>query len=59
MFMFTQASMTYVYYGSLAILLWKCGTQLMSEIKYKPIKEEEDVLIKGKKLNKYQGGRRL
>ena len=51
--------MTYVYYGSLAILLWKCGTQLMSEIKYKPIKEEEDVLIKGKKLNKYQGGRRF
>ena len=29
--------MTYVHYGSLAILMWKCGTQLMSEIKYKLI----------------------
>ena len=34
--------MTYVHYGSLAILMWKCGTQLMSEIKYKPINEEEE-----------------
>ena len=35
--------MSYVYYGSLAILMWKCGTQLMSEIVYKPIHEEEDL----------------
>ena len=39
--------MSYVFYGSLAILMWKCGTQLMSEIQYKPIEEEEDVLVKG------------
>ena len=40
--------MSYVFYGSLAILMWKCGTQLMSEIKYKPIQEEEDILAKAK-----------
>ena len=49
-----QGAMSYVYYGSLAILMWKCGTQLMSEIVYKPIHEEEDVLVKGKKP-KFQG----
>lgn len=48
--------MTYVFYGSLAILLWKCGTQLMSEIKYKPIHEEEELPAQVKKLkNKFQG----
>ena len=53
-----QGSMTYVYYGSLALLLWKCGTQLMSEMKYKPLKEEEDLLLKQakgmKKTGKFQ-----
>ena len=49
--------MTYVHYGSLAILMWKCGTQLMSEIKYKPInEEEEDVRVRAKKG---KGGRRF
>lgn len=52
-----EASMTYVHYGSLAILMWKCGTQLMSEIKYKPInEEEEDVRVRAKKG---KGGRRF
>ena len=47
--------MVYVYYGSLAILLWKCGTQLISEINYKPLKEEaQDPVMKqkNKKLSK-------
>ena len=45
--------MTYVHYGSLA----KCGTQLMSKIKYKPINEEEDdVRVRAKKG---KGGRRF
>ena len=56
--MVCQGSMTYVYYGSLALLLWKCGTQLMSEMKYKPLKEEEDLLLKQakgmKKTGKFQ-----
>ena len=52
-----EASLTYVHYGSLAILMWKCGTQLMSEIKCKPInEEEEDVRVRGKKT---KGGRRF
>ena len=46
--------MTYVFYGSLAILMWKCGTQLMSEIVYKPLQEEEDLLVTKNKLRKNQ-----
>ena len=53
---YVQGAMTYVYYGSLALLMWKCGTQLMSEIKYKPLQEEEDILAKGKKRTNQGGG---
>ena len=48
--------MMYLYYGSLAILVWKCGTQLLSEIQYKSLDEEADVKKKGQNRNgdKYQ-----
>ena len=39
-----------MFYGSLAILIWKCGTQLLREVKYK--KEEEDEISKKAKLTK-------
>ena len=34
--------MVYIFFGSLAILIWKCGTQLLKEVKYKSIVEDED-----------------
>ena len=37
----------YIFYGSIAVLLWKCGTQLISEVQYKPLNEEQDVKKKG------------
>ena len=47
--------MMYVFYGSLALLLWKCGTQLLKEAKYKSLKEDEDLKKKAKtKSSKYQ-----
>ena len=30
-----EGSMLYVMYGSLAMLLWKCGSQLLSEANYR------------------------
>ena len=39
----------YIFYGSLGVLLWKCGTQLLSEVKYKPLNEEDDHKKKGLK----------
>ena len=41
-------AMMYIFYGSLAILLWKCGTQLLKEVRYKTAKEEEEKLRKEK-----------
>ena len=35
-------NMMYVFYGSIAVLLWKCGTQLLTEANYKPLNEESD-----------------
>ena len=40
--------MMYIFYGSLAILVWKCGTQLLKEVRYKTAKEEEEKLRKEK-----------
>ena len=53
--LYFQRSMTYVFYGSLAILMWKCGTQLMSEIVYKPLHEEEDLMTKTKLRKNHPG----
>ena len=39
--------MLYIFYGSVAILVWKCGTQLVSEVEYKPLSEETDVKKRG------------
>ena len=39
--------MLYIFYGSVAILIWKCGTQLISETDYKPLCEETDVKKRG------------
>ena len=46
----------YVFYGSLAILLWKCGTQLLREAEYKGLNEEDEMKKKAKitKESKYQ-----
>ena len=48
--------MIYVFYGSLAILAWKCGTQLLKEAIYKPINQEEEDKKKAAKtkISKYQ-----
>ena len=35
---FKLSSMMYLYYGSLGVLLWKCGSQLLKEAKYKNFK---------------------
>ena len=40
--------MMYVFYGSVAILLWKCGSQLMSEAQYKPLYEEDPIKAKSR-----------
>ena len=40
--------MMYVFYGSLAVLLWKCGTQLLKEAKYKSLKDDEELKKKAK-----------
>ena len=40
--------MIYVFYGSLAILLWKCGTQLLKEANYKSLNEEDEMKKKAK-----------
>ena len=46
----------YLFYGSFAIVLWKCGAQLLAEANYKGIKEEDDSKkkIKQTKGSKYQ-----
>ena len=48
--------MLLIFYGSLAILIWKCGTQLLTEVKYKAINGDADAKKKAKnaKENKYQ-----
>jgi hypothetical protein len=48
--------MMYMFYGSLAILLWKCGTQLLKEVNYRPLNEENEAKKKDKmtKGSKYQ-----
>ena len=48
--------MLLIFYGSLAILIWKCGTQLLTEVKYKSINDDADAKKKAKnaKHNKYQ-----
>ena len=43
--------MLLIFYGSLAILIWKCGTQLLTEAQYKPINEEADKAKKAKSKN--------
>ena len=40
--------MIYMFYGSLAILLWKCGTQLLREANYKALKEDDEMKNKAK-----------
>ena len=49
--------MMYVFYGSLAVLLWKCGSQLLKEVRYKNPNEEDELkkkakLTKGTKYSK-------
>ena len=34
--------MVYIFFGSMAILVWKCGTQLLKEAKYKTIVDDEE-----------------
>jgi len=48
--------MIYLFYGSLAILLWKCGAQLLKEMSYKGLKEEEAAKkkIQHNKTSKYE-----
>jgi len=45
-----------VFYGSFAILLWKCGTQLLKEVRYRPLNDEKDTKKKENrgKCTKYQ-----
>ena len=40
--------MMYVFYGSFAVLLWKCGNQLLKEVKYQSASEEDDKMKKAK-----------
>ena len=50
-------NMIYIFYGSLGLLLWKCGTQLLSEIQYKQENQEMDIKTKKSKIggeSKYQ-----
>ena len=53
--MFQHENMIYVFYGSLAILAWKCGTQLLKEAIYKPINQDEEDKKKAAKtkISKY------
>ena len=34
--------MIYIFYGSLGIMVWKCGSQLLGEVRYKALNEEEE-----------------
>ena len=45
----------YFYFGSLAILVWKCGTLLLKEVRYKDAIDEEEAKNKAKhsKVSKY------
>ena len=54
--LFQTGQMLLIFYGSLAILIWKCGTQLLTEVKYKSINDDADAKKKAKnaKHNKYQ-----
>ena len=45
---FQTGHMLFMYYGSMAILIWKCGTQLLTEVQYKPINEESEKAKKAK-----------
>ena len=48
-------NMIYIFYGSLGLLLFKCGTQLLSETDYKPLHAETDIKKKSKiDTEKYQ-----
>ena len=40
--------MVYMYYGSLGILVFKCGSQLIKEAKYQDITDEDPTLKKRK-----------
>ena len=46
-----EGQLLYIFFGSLAVLLWKCGTQLLKEVKYKK-QEEEEQLKKAKLISK-------
>ena len=43
--------MMYVFHGSLAIVIWKCGTQLIKEACYKGIKEKDETKKKTKQTS--------
>ena len=45
-------SMLYLYFGSLGMLIWKCGAQLLSEAKYRSLNEEEEERKKRAKVTK-------
>ena len=47
-FMLKSEHMMYVFYGSLAVLIWKCGTQLLKEVKYHSASDEDDKMKKAK-----------
>ena len=40
-----------IFFGSFAILLWKCGSQLNKEAKYKELGDDMEAKMKAKKNN--------
>ena len=35
-----MGTLAYLYLGSLAVLVWKCGTQLLREVSYSTLEQE-------------------
>ena len=49
---FQAGKMIYIFFGSLGILIWKCGTQLLCEAKYRSLNQEEEDRKKKAKITR-------
>ena len=54
--MLQEGTMIYMFYGSMGILAWKCGGQLLKEaaMRYRGLPGEEDLKKKRKSSRRFQ-----
>eukprot|EP00088_Acartia_fossae_P061102 TRINITY_DN73353_c0_g1_i1.p1 TRINITY_DN73353_c0_g1~~TRINITY_DN73353_c0_g1_i1.p1 ORF type:complete len:122 (-),score=15.53 TRINITY_DN73353_c0_g1_i1:80-424(-) len=49
---FEVGAMLYIYYGSLAILIWRCGTQLQREAVYNALNGDDEIARRNREMKR-------